>query len=352
VVARRLATCHAVRVWRVACGARRKISGLLLGGGCWVRPAARRACLAMMACRPPMMRLRGARLTAPRPLTPLTPHRHIPRGRAALLPVDERRRGSLGAGTAGAGTAGAGSWGRTATPLAARGASLPTNPLTPQPYHRRGARSRNERVRRLLHGQAPLCDAAGAGEKEPAAGGDQKELTAGGARPVKESRLQALQARARALPGVAWQWSCERAVEVRHDPKLLLVWSKAGYQLVRYFIRHTWVGAKLLATETRIASRILVRVLRGSDISRRERMLLQRVVMDLFRMVPFSFFILVPAMELFLPLALKLFPNMIPSQFTDGDAKEAEKRRRLGARLETAKFLQVRRPLRPFRRPF
>jgi hypothetical protein len=298
----------------------------------------------MMACRPPMMRLRGARLTAPQPLTP---HRHISWGRAALLPVDERRRGSLGAGTAGAG-----SWGRTATPLAARGASLPTNPLTPQPYHRRGARSRNERVRRLLHGQAPLCDAAGAGEKEPAAGGDQKELTAGGARPVKESRLQALQARARALPGVAWQWSCERAVEVRHDPKLLLVWSKAGYQLVRYFIRHTWVGAKLLATETRIASRILVRVLRGSDISRRERMLLQRVVMDLFRMVPFSFFILVPAMELFLPLALKLFPNMIPSQFTDGDAKEAEKRRRLGARLETAKFLQVRRPLRPFRRPF
>eukprot|EP01047_Picozoa_sp_COSAG01_P073173 COSAG01_NODE_11846_length_1848_cov_29.579519_1_plen_316_part_10 len=259
--------------------------------------------LAMMACRPPMMRLRGARLTAPRPLTP---HRHISWGRAALLPVDERRRGSRGAGSPCAP-----SW----------GASLPTNPLTPRPYHRRGARPRDERVRRLLHGQAPLCDAA---EKESAAGGDQKELTAGGARPAKESRLQVLQARARALPGVAWQWSCERAVEVRHDPKLLLVWSKAGYQLVRHFIHHTWVGAKLLATETRIASRILVRVLRGSDISRRERMLLQRVVMDLFRMVPFSFFILVPAMELFLPLALKLFPNMIPSQFTDGDAKEAE----------------------------
>ena len=40
-----------------------------------------------------------------------------------------------------------------------------------------------------------------------------------------------------------------------------------------------------------------------------------QVVVDLFRLIPFSFFIIVPAMELLLPLALKLFPNMIPSQF-------------------------------------
>ena len=46
----------------------------------------------------------------------------------------------------------------------------------------------------------------------------------------------------------------------------------------------------------------MVRLLQGKQVSRRERVLLQRVVVDLFRLVPFSFFILVPAMELLLPV--------------------------------------------------
>ena len=41
-----------------------------------------------------------------------------------------------------------------------------------------------------------------------------------------------------------------------------------------------------------------------------------RTVSDLFRLVPFSVFIVVPFMELLLPLALKLFPGMLPSTFT------------------------------------
>jgi LETM1 and EF-hand domain-containing protein 1 len=43
---------------------------------------------------------------------------------------------------------------------------------------------------------------------------------------------------------------------------------------------------------------------------------LVRTVSDLFRLVPFSVFIIVPFMELLLPLALKLFPGMLPSTFT------------------------------------
>jgi hypothetical protein len=43
---------------------------------------------------------------------------------------------------------------------------------------------------------------------------------------------------------------------------------------------------------------------------------LVRTVSDLFRLVPFSVFIVVPFMELLLPLALKLFPGMLPSTFT------------------------------------
>ena len=41
-----------------------------------------------------------------------------------------------------------------------------------------------------------------------------------------------------------------------------------------------------------------------------------RTVSDLFRLVPFSVFIIVPFMELLLPVALKLFPGMLPSTFT------------------------------------
>ena len=44
---------------------------------------------------------------------------------------------------------------------------------------------------------------------------------------------------------------------------------------------------------------------------------LKRTTQDLLRLVPFSVFIIVPFMELLLPVALKLFPNMLPSTFED-----------------------------------
>ena len=52
-------------------------------------------------------------------------------------------------------------------------------------------------------------------------------------------------------------------------------------------------------------------------------------------------FVLVPFMELLLPVALKLFPNMLPSTFEDKLKKEEDLKRRLTAKLEVARFLQV-----------
>lgn len=37
----------------------------------------------------------------------------------------------------------------------------------------------------------------------------------------------------------------------------------------------------------------------------------------MFRLVPFLIFLIVPFMELLLPVALILFPNMLPSTFED-----------------------------------
>ena len=45
-------------------------------------------------------------------------------------------------------------------------------------------------------------------------------------------------------------------------------------------------------------------------------------------------------MELLLPVALKLFPGMLPSTFTTTSEREAKMKRALGAKLEYAKFLQ------------
>lgn len=84
---------------------------------------------------------------------------------------------------------------------------------------------------------------------------------------------------------------------------------------VKEVISHYWLGTKLLWEEIKMASQILGRVVKGSEMTRRERMHLVRTSSDLFRLVPFSVFVIVPFMELLLPFALKLFPNMLPSTF-------------------------------------
>ena len=44
---------------------------------------------------------------------------------------------------------------------------------------------------------------------------------------------------------------------------------------------------------------------------------LKRTTQDLLRLIPFAVFVVVPFMEVLLPVALKLFPNMLPSTFED-----------------------------------
>jgi LETM1 and EF-hand domain-containing protein 1 len=61
---------------------------------------------------------------------------------------------------------------------------------------------------------------------------------------------------------------------------------------------------------------------------------------DLLRLVPFLVFIIVPFMEFLLPVALKLFPNMLPSTFQEEDKEKEKRRKNLKSKLEMAKFLQ------------
>lgn len=88
-------------------------------------------------------------------------------------------------------------------------------------------------------------------------------------------------------------------------------------QWVKEGIHHYWTGTKLFVAETRTAISILRSLTRGNKLTRRERVQLLRSAADMFKLVPFMVFVIVPFLEFLLPLALKLFPNMLPSTFED-----------------------------------
>ncbi|XP_077215378.1 uncharacterized protein LOC143849951 [Tasmannia lanceolata] len=120
-------------------------------------------------------------------------------------------------------------------------------------------------------------------------------------------------------------------------------WAKKSHQWKDSFmsaLKHYWLGTKLLWVDSRISSRLLLKLASGKSLSRRERQQLTRTTADIFRLVPFAVFIIVPFMEFLLPVFLKLFPNMLPSTFQDKMKEEEALKRRLNARIEYAKFLQ------------
>ncbi|KAJ7452507.1 LETM1-like protein-domain-containing protein [Mycena galericulata] len=118
-------------------------------------------------------------------------------------------------------------------------------------------------------------------------------------------------------------------------PLLTRAWKKVKHEAAHY-----WHGSKLLVSEVRISGRLQWKILHGETLTRRERRQLKRTTQDLLRLVPFAVFIVVPFMELLLPVALKLFPNMLPSTFEDKYAAEEKQRKLLRVRLDMAKFLQ------------
>ncbi|CAO3656830.1 unnamed protein product [Mucor fragilis] len=115
---------------------------------------------------------------------------------------------------------------------------------------------------------------------------------------------------------------------------------KTMWQKVKAEAVHYWHGTKLLGLEVRISSRLTWKMLQGTKLSRRENRQLRRTTSDIVRLVPFAVFLIVPFMELLLPVALKLFPNMLPSTFENKKIQDEKKRKLLNVRLDMARFLQ------------
>ncbi|NWS67393.1 LETM1 protein, partial [Crotophaga sulcirostris] len=125
-----------------------------------------------------------------------------------------------------------------------------------------------------------------------------------------------------------------------YSPTEVEVVKKSLGQRIVDELKHYYHGFRLLWIDTKIAARMLWRILHGNTLSRRERRQFLRICADLFRLVPFLVFIVVPFMEFLLPVALKLFPNMLPSTFETKSKKEERLKKELRVKLEVAKFLQ------------
>ena len=92
--------------------------------------------------------------------------------------------------------------------------------------------------------------------------------------------------------------------------------------------------------DVRTARNLMGKTLTGNVLTRRERKQLLRTVSDLFRLIPFSMFVIIPMMEFLLPFALRLFPNMLPSTFQDSLKSEENMKRELKSRIAMAQFFQ------------
>lgn len=103
---------------------------------------------------------------------------------------------------------------------------------------------------------------------------------------------------------------------------------------------HYYHGFRLLFIDIGICRKYLWKLLNGQSLTRREHRLLIRTTSDLFRLVPFSVFIIVPFMELLLPIAIKLFPGMLPSTFQSVSDQDLKIKQNLKVKIEMAKFLQ------------
>ena len=124
-------------------------------------------------------------------------------------------------------------------------------------------------------------------------------------------------------------------VESKKEQPKLSLWGK-----VKREAHHYWDGTKLLATEVKISTKLAVKMAAGYELSRRENRQLQRTVQDLGRLVPFSVFVIVPFAELLLPVALKLFPNLLPSTYEGQTSKDKKANHLRTTRKEVSNFLR------------
>jgi len=124
------------------------------------------------------------------------------------------------------------------------------------------------------------------------------------------------------------------------NPLIVIEWYEDIRDAVVHFGRWVYTCFKLFGADVRASWRLSKRVIKGHPLTVRQRRLLVRTTSDCLKLIPFSFFIIVPFAEIALPFFLRLFPNMLPSTFFEQKYDNATLARKLKAKQEMADFWQ------------
>lgn len=122
---------------------------------------------------------------------------------------------------------------------------------------------------------------------------------------------------------------------VTKEEKKKTIWEK-----VKHEAQHYWDGTKLLGYEVKVSTKLVAKMVAGYELTRRENRQLQRTLVDMVRLVPFAMFVIIPFAELLLPVALKLFPNLLPSTYESGKDKETKYKKLRKTRGKVSEFLR------------
>lgn len=115
---------------------------------------------------------------------------------------------------------------------------------------------------------------------------------------------------------------------------------KTIWEKVKHELNHYWDGTKLLGYEMKVSTKLLFKVAAGYGLSRRETNQLQRTISDVVRLVPFSMFLIIPFAELLLPVALKIFPNLLPSTYESAGDKKKKRAKLLKTRNSASEIIK------------
>lgn len=132
---------------------------------------------------------------------------------------------------------------------------------------------------------------------------------------------------------------CLTTKKIILKPSLLIEYYHTGIKNVKHTLVWVKTGVLLFLTNMKISKNLIIKRLKGYRLSYSEYKLLIRTMNDMFKLIPFSFFIIIPFAEFLLPVFLKIYPNLLPSTFKNDDNFNNIKKN-LYAKQQLAKFLQ------------
>lgn len=124
----------------------------------------------------------------------------------------------------------------------------------------------------------------------------------------------------------------------RPQDRLARAWTatKEGTAHAFWWLVH---GMRDMGYDIRLALSLIAKRTRGRKLTRSEEKILSRTSKDVFKIFPMIPFVVIPAAEFLLPVVLKVFPSMLPTQFSDLTKQEQTEEQRALEQLEGSRSL-------------